>query len=97
MTHGASRAEVQDAITDYLDYLLQTWQGVPDTAAEWSEWDEYSRFVFAFDWDVPEDRLGQLKRWAAQGLFTPAQRARYDELLRLVERNRPILNALLAE
>lgn len=97
MAHVASPAEVQEAIADYLDYLLGAWRGIPELAAEWPEWDEHSRFVFAFDWDVPEDRLCQLAKWAAQDLLTPAQRAHYDELLRLVEQNRPILNDLLAE
>lgn len=97
MARVASPAQVHEAIEDYLDYLLRTWQGIPELADEWPEWDEYSRFVFALDWGVPEDRLGQLNQWAAEGLFTPAQRTRYDELLRLVERNRPILNDLLAE
>jgi hypothetical protein len=44
---------------------------------------------------VPADRLAQLRGWAEQGLPTPAQRQRYDDLLRLVARNPDTLTYLL--
>ncbi|HET8628557.1 MAG TPA: hypothetical protein VFL91_14140 [Thermomicrobiales bacterium] len=70
---------------------------MPDLVGEWEEWEELDRLDFVLEWPIREDHVYQLKQWAAEGLLSPAQRARYDELLRLVERNRPILNDLLAE
>lgn len=87
----------QERIDPYLDYLFREWNSVPGLAGEWEAWEELDRLDFVLEWPIREDRLGQLEQWAAEGLLTPAQRARYDELLRLVERNRPILNDLLAE
>jgi hypothetical protein len=53
--------------------------------------------TFIFNWGVPADRLAQLHEWAQQGLLTPAQRARYEELLKLVDTHRPTLERLLAD
>ena len=89
--------QLRDTIDDYLDYLLCEWRGIPALADEWDEWDAHSQLVFAIDWGVPEDRLHQLQQWCAAGLFTPAQRARYDQLLELVARHRPVLEELLAD
>ena len=84
-------------VNNYLDYLINEWEGVPDLAAEWDEWDEWSKFSFVMDWPIREDRLHQLKEWAEQGLLTPAQRARYDDLLKLVAEHRPTMDKLLAD
>ncbi len=81
----------------YLHYLTSEWEGVPLLAEEWHEWDEHSRFSFAMDWPIREDRLGELRQWAEQDVLTSTQRARYDELLELVARNRPILERLLGD
>ena len=63
----------------------------------WHEWDEDSRFSFDIDWPVVEDRLHLLKHWAGQGKMTPDQSHRYEQLLRLVDEQRPTLERLLAE
>ena len=84
-------------IERYLDYLTSEWEGVPFLAEEWHEWDEHSRFSFAMDWPIREDRLRELRQWGEQDVLTPAQRAQYGELLELVARNRPILERLLGE
>jgi hypothetical protein len=97
MAQVASDAKLGEWIDEYLVYLTRAWKGIPQLAAEWEEWDEHSRLVFDLNWAVPEDRLLQLRHWAEQGLLTPAQCTRYQELLKLVEKNRPTLERLLAD
>jgi hypothetical protein len=85
----------QTRIDQYLDYLVRQWEGIPALADEWDEWDEHSRLIFALDWPICEDRLGQLEAWVGQGLLTPTQQARYDLLLTLIVQHRPTLEQLL--
>ena len=87
----------QALIDDYLDYLTAEWAAIPALAEEWDSWDGLSQLSFVVDWPIREDRLGMLQHWAEQGLLTAAQRARYDELQRLVARYRPLLEQLLGE
>ena len=84
-------------IDSFLAYLIRSWSGIPELAAEWPEWDEHSRLSFVMDWPVCEDRLHMLRMWAEQGKMTPAQCARYEELLKLVAEYRPTLVRLLEE
>ncbi len=97
MAQVARDADLRATIDHYLTYLAATWESVPLEAQEWHEWDEDSRLVYELNWAVPEDRLHSLRQWADQGMLTPAERARYDQLLRLVERYRPLLDELLRE
>ncbi len=97
MARVAQDPQLQARIDRYLEYLRREWDSIPALAAEWDEWDEHSRLVFALDWPICEDRLHELRQWAEQDVLTPAQRARYDELLGLVACNRPILERLLGE
>ena len=94
LMHGRTLCEQIDT---YLDYLQKTWAGIALDAEEWAEWDDDSRLIFELNWAVPEDHLAQLNEWARQGQITAEQRARYDQLLRLVAANRPLLNRMLAE
>ena len=89
--------DVYAFIEDYLAYLFTEWSGIPDLAAEWHEWDEPSRLTFDVNWGVVEDRLATLAYWHAKGLLTAQQCTRYEQLLRLVDEQRPTLERLLAE
>lgn len=89
--------QLREQIDDYLDYLVNSWQGVPRLAADWEEWDEDSRLVFDVNWAIPEDRLLQLRGWAEQGLLSASQRARYEMLEAQVAEYRPLLDRMLAE
>ena len=84
-------------IEHYLDYLIREWEDVPHLAAEWLEWDEHDQLDFVIEWPIREDRLHQLQHWTEQGLLTPEQYARYEDLLTLVEQHRPMLDRLLAD
>jgi hypothetical protein len=78
-----------------LDYLRNEWEGVPELAAEWAEWDEHSRLSFAVDWPIRESHLHLLQEWAQQGLLTADQQTRYKALLELIVAQRPALERLL--
>jgi hypothetical protein len=93
----ANAAELRARVDRYLDYLQREWEGIPSLAAEWNTWDEDSRLDFVLEWPIREDRLHQLHEWAEQGVLAPAQRARYDDLQRLLARYRPTVEKLLAE
>ena len=97
MAQVARRAQLQPRIDQYLDNLMRTWEGVPFDAQEWAEWDDLSQLTYAVNWPVNEDQLHMLAQWAEQGLLAPEQRARYGELLQLVERHRPLLEELLKD
>jgi hypothetical protein len=88
---------LQDRIDHYLDYLINSWEGIPLDAAEWDEWDADSQLFFVLNWGVPNDRLAQLRGWAEQGVLTPLQRGRYQKLEALVTEYQPVLNRMLAE
>ncbi len=94
MAKVAPNPQLQDTIDHYLDYLIGTWNGIPEVAAEWDDWDDLSQLTYVVNWGVPEDRLHELRGWAEQGLLTPAQRTRYEELLGLEARYRPLVAAL---
>ena len=97
MAQVAQDPGLRDRIDDYISYLTRKWEAMPELAGEWDEWDELSRLTFACDWGVPADRLHQLERWAEQGLLTAPQRARFDQLLRLVAQHGSVLERLLVE
>lgn len=63
-------------------------------AEEWPEWDRDERAEFLLDWPVKNSHLARLRRWHAEGRMTTAQAARFADLLRLIGRNRPILDAM---
>ncbi len=89
--------ELRDRIEHYLDYLLREWRSIPEIAAEWDEWEELERLDFVLEWPIREDRMHQLRNWSAQGLLTPSQCARYDEVLKLEVHHRPALEQLLKD
>lgn len=97
MAQVAQDAQLQATIDDYLDYLIHTWKSVPLNAQEWDAWDDLSQLSFVVNWGVPADRLDQLRRWAEGDRLTAKQQVRYQELLTLVERYRPILEAMLED
>jgi hypothetical protein len=51
--------------------------------------------VFFEEWPLEEERLKRLARHAQAGDLTEAQCERYQDLLKLVEERRPIIERLL--
>ena len=98
MAQVARDPRLESDIDYHLEYQFHQWNNIPDVAEHWAEMDAIDQEVFHLEWvGITESRLTMLGQWAEQGLLTPAQRARYDELLQLVARCRPLLDDLLAE
>ncbi len=97
MAEVVQDTKLQATIAHYLDYLTRTWESVPLDAQEWDDWDDLSQLTYVVDWGVPNDRLDQLRQFADRGVLTQAQCARYEELLQLVDRNRPVLEEMLKD
>ena len=87
----------RERIDPYLDYLFRAWQALPEVAKVWAEWEDHDRLDFVVEWPIREDHFHQLEEWVSQGLLTPEQQARYDELLQLIACHRPLLDRLLDE
>lgn len=83
-------------IDHYLEYLLQQWNSISALAAEWPTWDADSQLVFMLNWDVAEDRLGQLAEWSAGDLLTPRQQERFQRLQEVIAEQRPTLQQMFA-
>lgn len=97
MAQVTQNPQLSARIDAYLGTLTQVWEDLPAELREWNEWDELSRLTYAAEWEWQHaSQLQQLTEWAAQGVLTPAQQARYDALLQLVARHRPLLDRLLA-
>lgn len=89
--------KLHERVDRYLEYLCNEWQDIPEVGQEWDSWTADEQLDFVIELPIREDRLQQLQQWAAAGQLTPAQRARYEELLSLIVRHRATLDRLLAE
>ncbi len=96
MVQIAYPTTVQSKIDYHLDYQFQAWESVPEYVEWWSGMDASQKEAFHLEWvGITESRLGDLQRWAGLKEFTTAQYARYEELLKLVARHRPLVDRLL--
>jgi hypothetical protein len=95
MVQSARPLSLTERIDAELRASFSTWHGVQADAAEWDEWDEDSKLLYDIEYcSMAFDRLGRLERWAEAGQMTAEQRARYDQLLALVEKTRPLLRQM---
>ena len=85
---------VEQRIDRMLDRLLSRWRRLPEVEAEIDGWDLVDQVDFVEEWPTEEHRLAELERLIDQGTLTPSQLARYEELRRLIEQNRPIIRRL---
>ena len=90
-------SEVSARIDHFLDYSFNEWESVPDYIEEFPTWDDLQQLAFVHEWDIRRSGLHVLEDYAAQGAMTPAQQARYQELLVLVQRYEPAIERLLAD
>lgn len=97
MAQVVHEQQLVEWIDDYLAYLEREWRSVPEVAREWDTWEDHEQLDFVVEWPIREDRLGQLRRWAEQGVLTPSQWAQYERLLKLVAKHRPALERLLQD
>lgn len=93
----AQVARVAAPDIDYhLDFQFRAWGTIPEYAQWWAELDATQKEVFHLEWvGITESRLDRLRQWFEQGLLSTAQRDRYDKLLELVVRHRPVVQSLL--
>jgi hypothetical protein len=78
-----------------LDQAVASWDELPEVEREIDAWRLEDQLVFTEEWPIEEDRLLRLAQLAESRELTEAQRARYQELLNLVERNRPVLERIM--
>ena len=92
-------AQVDPATRVDVDRLLSqavaSWEELPEVEREIDGWRLEDQLVFTEEWQIEEDRLLRLAQHAESNDFTDTQRARYQELLGLVERNRPVLERIM--
>jgi hypothetical protein len=68
-----------------LKNLLGFWRTVPEFAAEWPEWDDYSREDFRIEWTIDRERLHRAAEAAAAGLLDARQQREWQEIQELIE------------
>ena len=78
-----------------LDFLLQEWRNVSCVALEWDTWDQEARLDYLVEWPITESYGEVLQDAATGGRLTPAQSARYQELLVLMRESRSTIEDLL--
>jgi hypothetical protein len=81
-------------INELFGDLTYRWGRLPQVGHEIDSWDELQQLDFVMEWPIQEDGLEILCSLMTSGTPTPEQRRRYTGLLRLVEQNRPIFDAL---
>ncbi len=86
--------QMQRDIEWQLDWSLSRWGRLPDVEAEIVGWDLIDQIDFVEDRSLEEERLRQLERHAAEGVMTPEQAARFEELQGLVAKHRLIVRRL---
>ena len=82
-----------------VDHLLKwaaaAWEELPEVEREIDGWRLEDQLVFTEEWPIEEDHLKRLAEHARAGDLTEEQCLRYQELLKLVEERRPIIERLL--
>ncbi len=86
--------QTREIVDHLLDVLLSRWGELPTVAKEYNDWSWAERVDFVEEWPLQEMHLERLERHAASGELTDEQLARYEELRKIVARNRPIIRRL---
>lgn len=87
---------VREHINYMLDRLIQEWQDLPRAEREIDSWDLIEQIDYVEEWTPTEELRHKLDKYAADGFLDSNQQERYEELQRLVSKNRPILERLRA-
>ena len=73
---------------------LYQWERLPQVEAEIDNWDLMDQLTYIEGCPPQEQQLKRLERYAQEGHMTEDQLARYEELKKIVARNRPIIRRL---
>jgi hypothetical protein len=91
-------AQVASSVQQYIDRMLSLlewqWERLPEVEAEIGNWDLLEQLDFIEEWPLEEERLKKVEQYCSEGVLTPEQSARYEEVKRLIARNRPIIRRL---
>lgn len=91
-------AELTTKNYQYIDKLLHflraSWEELPQVASEIDQWDMIDQLDYIEEWILEDDRLRQLEQYAKRGAMSQDQATRYEELKKIIERSRPILQQL---
>jgi hypothetical protein len=82
------------AVDHLLERATAAWDGLAEVEREIDSWDLIDQIVYIEEWPIQEDRLWRLAEHARAGDLDDAQCLRYQDLLKLVDRNRPIIERL---
>lgn len=81
-----------------VDHLLfvskSQWEWLAEVEARFKDWHPDDQEAFVLEWSIEEDRLDYLEEYRDRGAMTEEQAARYEELKKLVTKNRPIIERL---
>ena len=78
-----------------LKWAFAAWKELPEVEREIDGWDLLDQLRFTEEWQIEEDRLWRLAELDRAGDLSQAQRARYRELLKLVDERRPIIERIM--
>jgi hypothetical protein len=91
-------AQLTEETIRRLDHLLfvskSQWEWLAEVEARFEDWDPDDQEAFVLEWAIEEERLEDLEECHRRGAMTEEQAARYEELKKLVSRNRPIIERL---
>jgi hypothetical protein len=79
-----------------LEDAAEIWSSLPEVERRLDEMDYFEALPYLEEWALQEQRLKRLERHYQEGDMTPQQQRRYEELLKIIERNRPIIERLLS-
>jgi hypothetical protein len=78
-----------------LQNLLGLWRTVEVQAAEWPEWNEFSRVDFIIEWPIEREASIRVKKAAKTGLLNERQQRDWQELQGLIETHRATMEWML--
>jgi hypothetical protein len=73
----------------------QAWGQLPEVAALIGRWSEDEALDFLNEWSLEEDNLAVLRGRSARAELTPGQHTRFERVLELATRHRPIIARLM--
>jgi hypothetical protein len=90
------RKQESGSVLDHnLERLLTFWRAVPEQAAEWPEWDDYSRVDFIHEWPVMRDILTRVSEAANAGRLDAGQLCKWTELNQLIDTHRATVEQMI--
>jgi len=80
-----------------LDRAERSWGRLPQVVRSIDTWPEDEALDFLNEWSLEEYNLAVLRERAARSELSPEQQARYQHVLEIVSRHRPLVARLLAD